>query len=834
MRNSVVFSLVLGFYILFAGSGGLLLSQDIARDGFRDSWLVRQDVDPQTGEDLRMPLLMPDDFSELHLVGWRVELGTQDSNNPLIEGDMPWDSGGVGIHGSVLRDPVDSLWKAYLVSTEPEVTNPNPERPWKSRNTRTRRICLFESTDGVHWSRPELSNVPFEGHSKTNIIFDSSEGNSAYASVFIDPELEWPYEMIAFRAGRNTLEGTGYYRYRSMDGRKWESVGSKIDGPMKGDLSIFYRDPDFGYVAYYRLGGPHKPTDHVPVWEDFQRRSCYRAVSKDGWDWKKDHLMTLTADERDHRDTQYQETVPMKVKGGYIAIVNMYHPILQTLSFRAAASRDGRRWWFPDRRPCLDNGPLGDYGGGMLWQSQNLIVEGDRLHVYYGGTEGPHRQVSDTRAPSKQIGYQETVIDHGAHFIPFNSALCRASWRLDRTYALASSAGGPTLGVAVTTARELGGKSLFVNLVTRPPKKSAKLGFDEGYLQVELLDADGQPIPGFTRDDCVPLKGDHKALSVQWAGGVKAPNHARKAKFYLKRAFLYGFDFRGGETKTVQKIELRPYAWEGAYSIARTFGNSPHDDGLCAEVRAPWMQEGERLILRTSEIVGYDKGFLYDDHFPPTNVQGREKGYEHNQFRFDTDNAPDQLSANCIVPGKGRFQLELTVHEDTIDIDLTVRNDLDRPMEYIDWYFCPLAFEAPSIGDPKLERTYLFDGERLRQMGKMKHGGKKVEVYAIGGEPGSDGFVPPLHAPPHHPRGAVEAKAPIILVESVSATHTVALAFERGHSIYSSPGNRCFHADPYFGMKLQPGEERKVRGKLYLMKGSAMEALSRIRKEFGF
>ena len=56
----------------------------------------------------------------------------------------------------------------------------------------------------------------------------------------------------------------------------------------------FYRDPDFGYVAYYRLGAPGKPTDHVPIWEDFQRRSCYRAVSKDGDNWKKDDLMMLT------------------------------------------------------------------------------------------------------------------------------------------------------------------------------------------------------------------------------------------------------------------------------------------------------------------------------------------------------------------------------------------------------------------------------------------------------------------------------------------------------------------------------------------------------------
>jgi hypothetical protein len=245
----------------------------------------------------------------------------------------------------------------------------------------------------------------------------------------------------------------------------------------------------------------------------------------------------LTADERDHRDTQYQECVPLKVPGGYVAVVALYHLLTQTLNLRLAASRDGR-WWFPARRPCLDNAPLGDYGGGMIWQSQYLIVEGGKLHVYYGATEGPHRQIEDRRAPSKEVGYQEKVIDHGGHFLPFNAALCRASWRADRLYALASSAGGPTLGIAVSKAQPLGGKTLSVNLVTRPAKKASRAGLDEGVLQVELLDGAGRPLPGFTRDDCPPLKGDHAT-----------PAEAQQARFYLKRAFLDGFEFHGGDTQ---------------------------------------------------------------------------------------------------------------------------------------------------------------------------------------------------------------------------------------------------------------------------------------------
>jgi hypothetical protein len=111
-------------------------------------------------------------------------------------------------------------------------------------------------------------------------------------------------------------------------------------------------------------------------------------------------------------------------------------------------------------------------------------------------------------------------------------------------YALVAAAGGPLVGMAVTKPQELARKQLWVDMVTRPAKKSSIPGFDEGYLQVELLDSAGKPIPGFSRNDCAPLKGDHHALQVKWTGGEMAPKEAKAARFYLKRVLLYGFDFR--------------------------------------------------------------------------------------------------------------------------------------------------------------------------------------------------------------------------------------------------------------------------------------------------
>ena len=78
---------------------------------------------------------------------------------------------------------------------------------------------------------------------------------------------------------------------------------------------------------------------------------------------------------------------------------------------------------------------------------------------------------------------------------------------------------------------------------------------DEGYLQVELLDDQDRPIPGFTRKDCPLLTGDgdSRGVCVRWNDVDRAPTAAVKARFYLKRAFLYGFEFVDGD-----KDESRP------------------------------------------------------------------------------------------------------------------------------------------------------------------------------------------------------------------------------------------------------------------------------------
>src|SRR5689334_23370032 len=202
-------------------------------------------------------------------------------------------------------------------------------------------------------------------------------------------------------------------------------------------------------------------------------------------------------------------------------------------------------------------------------------------------------------------------------------------------------------------------------------------------------------------------------------------------------------------TSVPEKITIRPYKWEGPYADNRAAHKALHDWRLCAEVKAPWPGECERLILRTSELIGWDAGFLYDDHFP-AHPKGLGKDYHHIPFEWKAANPDEGLFADCVYPGKGRFTARLSAKADFVDIRLSVRNDMQQPMENVVWHFCVVPFESPSISDPEQERTYLFDGQRLRALAELN--GRDMTLYKVNG---GNGHIPPGH--PDLPIGPVEA-----------------------------------------------------------------------------
>ena len=354
---------------------------------------------------------------------------------------------------------------------------------------------------------------------------------------------------------------SGVYRYHSADGKHWEPWEKLALGTR--DSVLVHQVPDGTYRTYYKGVVPCGPGGLVP--HDASVGECRVIVvrtSDDGSEWSA-YEPVITPDWMDPQDTQFMELDTVPEKGGLIGMLAVYHVLTQTIDIQFAASRDGKRWWRPDRRPCVPLNPLGDYGGGMIWPLQSPFHHDGRLYFYYSGCDGVHADYMNTVLVQEfrnriQWPHYPTGLRTGTEmdaYCPFggityfHSAGCRASWKLGRLWAAVTASGGPMEGMLGTKQLSVSGKRLKVNAQT----------IRDGSLQVELLEGkfipgregplpedfviEEKPIPGFSRADCMPFKGDSEGAFIQWKGGDRVPVEQVRARFYLNQTRLYSFDW---------------------------------------------------------------------------------------------------------------------------------------------------------------------------------------------------------------------------------------------------------------------------------------------------
>ena len=120
-----------------------------------------------------------------------------------------------------------------------------------------------------------------------------------------------------------------------------------------------------------------------------------------------------------------------------------------------------------------------------------------------------------------------------AYYTGPDSRLRRFEYRKDGFVSV--RAGGETGGF-LTKPFKFAGSKLALNYSTKTT----------GSLRVELQDATGKPLPGFTLADCKPHRGDHIDGMISWKSGADLARLAVKTvrlQFELKNADLYSLRF---------------------------------------------------------------------------------------------------------------------------------------------------------------------------------------------------------------------------------------------------------------------------------------------------
>ncbi|WP_233216495.1 hypothetical protein [Blastopirellula marina] len=440
------------------------------------------------------------------LVGAELFLHQPHDEGPVFQFDQPWE-GQFSAYVTVLYD--GEKYRMYYRGM-PEIV-PGSRVP--------ERTCYAESEDGVHWTRPTLNKVEFDGSTANNLLMANAPGLTHNFSPFIDsnPDAD-PKQKFKAICGIATTQLHGFV---SPDGVNWTPIQEEpvfVDrkGGFDSQNVAFWSDSEQCYVCYYRRshGG---------------RRSMARTTSKDFLHWTEPVPMTYSNTESP--TPRYQ--LYTNQTHAYFRAPHIY---LST----AARFMPGRRVLTAEQAESIGVHPkyAGDAADAVLMTSRG----GDLYDCTFDcGWVRPGTAlgnwVSRTNYPALNIvptGREEMSLYVNQEYGQPTSCIHRYSMRLD---GFASVRSRKEPGVLVTKPITFTGTELSLNFATSAA----------GGIQVEIQDVDGNSIEGYSLADSVETIGNAIDRRVSWKEkGSDVSSLVGKPvrlKFVLSDADLYALQF---------------------------------------------------------------------------------------------------------------------------------------------------------------------------------------------------------------------------------------------------------------------------------------------------
>jgi len=371
----------------------------------------------------------------------------------------------------------------------------------KKRAAHPEVTCYAESRDGIRWTKPNLGLYSFPSSSlgtrskKNNIVWNGIGTHCFTPFIDANPDCPADAKYKAISRGRPQAK-KGLYAFQSADGIHWKLMSKQpviTLGAFDSQNLAFWDPVRKQYVAYYRNFRDGK-------------RDIMTCTSKDFLLWSKPRYIKITGAPREHLYTNAVQAYP-RAPHFKIGFPTRYLPQGSKVAPTFMLSRDGlnfHRW----PQPVIPNSAPKDRDGNrsnyMTWGLLQLPGKPKEYSVY--ATE--------------------------AYYTGPDSRLRRFTYRVDGFVSVRSGEKG---GELVTKPLTFTGKSLVLNFATNA----------KGSLKVELQDAAGKPIAGFTASDCKLLTGDEIAGKVTFSGGDVGQLAGKpvRLRFVLKHADLYSMRF---------------------------------------------------------------------------------------------------------------------------------------------------------------------------------------------------------------------------------------------------------------------------------------------------
>ena len=411
-------------------------------------------------------------------------------------------------------------------------------------------VCYAESTDGIHWEKPELGLVEADGSARNNIVL----GCQVAVCAFVDTRPGVPpaerYKISMERDAQSRVPAEkGLNFYASSDGKRF----AKLDGdpavpwtiPNHFDSQnvVFWSEVESQYVLYARFmvgrDGLADTGEYVHLlqhqYDDliardrakgYYTRSTARATSADFRDWSEFTPMSYSDTDSVTPSAQLytNQTTP------YFRADHIYISLPGRIFFSKLATRSAHE--------PSDNTSIGDCSDGVFLTTRagshryDFTFRESFLRPGIGGENWTTRN-NYPALGIIQTGEAEMSIFVQRHYQQPTAHLQRMTLRLDGFASLNAAYDG---GQMVTKPVEFSGNRLQVNYSTSAA----------GGLRVELQDAAGTPLDGFGLDDCDWLVGDEITRLVSWQGSTDLSGIAGQTvrlRFVLNDADVYSFRF---------------------------------------------------------------------------------------------------------------------------------------------------------------------------------------------------------------------------------------------------------------------------------------------------
>jgi hypothetical protein len=353
------------------------------------------------------------------------------------------------------------------------------------------------SPDGIHWTK-----------SSRGPLNETSYGGRGQQPPFADEDV---YEAR-------------FDKRKNLFRKSW-----RFPLTMSDAVDVFFDPQHAAYVVYGTcwLQGPAGGL----AW----KHGMARVESKDFLHWSKPQIV-LSPDDQDPPNLEFHTSPVFFHKGCYFSlnqILNSRGEVAKTaadlMHIELMISRDGWRWERPFRQTrFLAQTADEQFSSGSIFSNACPVVTEDEIRFYYGGYSataiGGGKQITGNSQLSG-VGFASIPLDRFAGIRP----LPRSNQpTLKRPL---EHVGQITLKPLDLTAH----RNLTLNADAR-----------QGSVRVEILNADGYRLRGYSKDVAVPIRGNSLAHAVAWqeAALQDLPSGKYMLRLHLDQAEVFAITLK--------------------------------------------------------------------------------------------------------------------------------------------------------------------------------------------------------------------------------------------------------------------------------------------------